>query len=106
MTGTPGSGFSRQWTYRPPVPIQTSPFFASPPEPRRLLRWITDRWFALGENRLALGTFHHQMHHRYFGCNYGNLEVLWDRWFGSFHDGTEEAHARMKERRKQMAEQA
>jgi hypothetical protein len=21
---------------------------------------------------LALGTFHHQMHHRYFECNYGN----------------------------------
>ncbi|MEM6624987.1 MAG: sterol desaturase family protein, partial [Pseudomonadota bacterium] len=31
---------------------------------------------------LALGTFHHQMHHRYFECNYGNLEMPWDRWFG------------------------
>ena len=51
-------------------------------------------------NRLALGTFHHQMHHRYFECNYGNLEVPWDRWFGSFHDGTEEAHARMKAHRR------
>ena len=50
--------------------------------------------------RLALGTFHHQMHHRYFECNYGNLEMPWDRWFGSFHDGTEEAHERMKARRK------
>ncbi|MEM6624575.1 MAG: sterol desaturase family protein, partial [Pseudomonadota bacterium] len=47
---------------------------------------------------LALGTFHHQMHHRYFECNYGNLEMPWDRWFGSFHDGTEEAHARMQGR--------
>lgn len=44
------------------------------------------------KNRLALGTFHHQMHHRYFECNYGNLEVPWDRWFGSFHDGTEASH--------------
>ena len=51
-------------------------------------------------NRLALGTFHHQMHHRYFECNYGNLEVPWDRWFGSFHDGTEQAHERMKKRRR------
>lgn len=51
-------------------------------------------------NRLALGTFHHQMHHRYFECNYGNLEVPWDVWFGSFHDGTDEAHERMKERRR------
>lgn len=54
-------------------------------------------------NRLALGTFHHQMHHRYFECNYGNLEVPWDKWFGSFHDGTQDAHARMKARRKRIA---
>lgn len=54
------------------------------------------------ENRLALGTFHHQMHHRYFECNYGNLDVPWDKWFGSFHDGTNEAHEKMKERRKAM----
>lgn len=53
-------------------------------------------------NRFALGTFHHQMHHRYFECNYGNLEVPWDKWFGSFHDGTEEAHERMQERRRRM----
>ena len=54
------------------------------------------------KNRLALGTFHHQMHHRYFECNYGNLEVPWDKWFGSFHDGTDDAHERMKERRRQL----
>ena len=54
------------------------------------------------KNRLALGTFHHQMHHRYFECNYGNLEVPWDKFFGSFHDGTDEAHARMKERRRKL----
>ncbi|MCR9087087.1 MAG: sterol desaturase family protein [Rhodobacteraceae bacterium] len=52
------------------------------------------------KSRLALGTFHHQMHHRYFECNYGNLEVPWDRWFGSFHDGTEASHERMKARRR------
>ena len=57
-------------------------------------------------NRLALGTFHHQMHHRYFECNYGNLEVPWDRVFGSFHDGTDEAHQRIKERRRRMMNQA
>ncbi|MEL7272149.1 MAG: sterol desaturase family protein [Pseudomonadota bacterium] len=52
------------------------------------------------KSQLALGTFHHQMHHRYFECNYGNLEVPWDKWFGSFHDGTEESHAAFLERRK------
>ncbi|MCL4676289.1 MAG: sterol desaturase family protein, partial [Pararhodobacter sp.] len=54
------------------------------------------------ENRLKLGTFHHQMHHRYFECNYGSLEVPWDKLFGSFHDGTLEANERMKERRKRI----
>ena len=53
-------------------------------------------------NRLALGTFHHQMHHRYFECNYGSLEIPWDRFFGSFHDGTPEAHAAMTERRRRI----
>ena len=54
------------------------------------------------KNRLKLGTFHHQMHHRYFECNYGSLEVPWDKLFGSFHDGTPEANERMKERRKRI----
>ncbi len=54
------------------------------------------------QNRLKLGTFHHQMHHRYFECNYGSLEVPWDKLFGSFHDGTDAANERMKERRKRI----
>lgn len=54
------------------------------------------------KNRLALGTFHHQMHHRYFECNYGSLEIPWDKWFGSFHDGTIEANERMQLRRKKI----
>ncbi len=52
------------------------------------------------KNRLALGTFHHQLHHRFFECNYGNLDVPWDKWFGSFHDGTSQAHKKMKQRRR------
>jgi lathosterol oxidase len=53
-------------------------------------------------NRLKLGTFHHQMHHRYFECNYGSLEVPWDKLFGSFHDGTVEADEKIKARRKKI----
>ncbi|TBX24651.1 sterol desaturase family protein [Nioella sediminis] len=53
--------------------------------------------------RLALGTFHHQMHHRYFEVNYGNLEMPWDKWFGTFHDGTKAAHERLKSRRGRRA---
>ena len=52
------------------------------------------------QNRIKLGTFHHQMHHRYFECNYGSLELPWDKWFGSFHDGTVESDAKIRERRK------
>ena len=52
------------------------------------------------KNRLSLGTFHHQMHHRYFSCNYGNLEWPWDKWFGSFHDGTDASHAAFEEQRR------
>lgn len=54
------------------------------------------------KSRLDLGRFHHQMHHRYFECNYGNLEVPWDKAFGSFHDGTNESHEAFKQRRKDL----
>lgn len=40
------------------------------------------------KRQLALGTFYHQLHHRYFTCNYGNQELPLDRWFGTFHDGS------------------
>lgn len=54
-----------------------------------------------GKLILPLGTFHHQLHHRFFSCNYGGLEVPLDRWTGSFHDGTENAHQQfLAQRRK------
>ena len=43
------------------------------------------------KRRLALGTFYHQLHHRYYECNYGNQEMPWDRWLDTFNDGKEEA---------------
>jgi lathosterol oxidase len=43
-----------------------------------------------GRKRLTTGDFFHQLHHRYFECNYGTAEVPWDRLFGSFHNGTDE----------------
>lgn len=52
------------------------------------------------KKRLHLGNFHHQIHHRYFECNYGNLDVPWDKLFGSWHDGTEAGKAMLKERLK------
>ncbi len=52
-----------------------------------------------GEGQLALGEFHHQLHHRYLNCNYGTADVPLDKWFGSFHDGTPEAIKDMRMRR-------
>ena len=54
------------------------------------------------KRRLALGTFYHQLHHRYYECNYGNQEMPWDRWFGTFHDGSEAATQETRERKKRM----
>lgn len=48
------------------------------------------------------GDFHHQLHHRYYECNYGTTEVPWDRWFGTFHDGSDDATQRVRERRRRM----
>lgn len=46
--------------------------------------------------------FHHQLHHRYFECNYGTVDAPWDRWFGSYHDGSDEATERIRAGRKRM----
>ncbi len=54
------------------------------------------------KRRLALGTFYHQLHHRYYECNYGNQEMPWDRWFGTFHDGSDEGTAETRARKKRM----
>ena len=47
---------------------------------------------------LRVGDFFHQLHHRYFECNYGGPEIPFDHWFGTFHDGTPEATKRIRER--------
>lgn len=52
--------------------------------------------------RAKMGDFFHQLHHRYFECNYGTVEMPWDRWFGSFHDGSEGATKETRARKTQM----
>ena len=51
-----------------------------------------------GKAKLPTGQFIHYLHHKYFECNYGSQMVPFDKWFGTLHDGTPEAHARMLER--------
>jgi sterol desaturase/sphingolipid hydroxylase (fatty acid hydroxylase superfamily) len=48
------------------------------------------------------GDFFHQLHHRYFECNYGTSEIPFDKWFGTYHDGTAEATERTRAHKKQM----
>lgn len=48
------------------------------------------------------GDFFHQLHHRYFECNYGTSEIPFDKWFGTYHDGTSEATTRTRAFKKQM----
>ena len=52
---------------------------------------------------IKAGSFHHQLHHKYFECNYGSEEIPLDRWFGSFHDGTDAATDYIRARKKRLA---
>ncbi len=61
-----------------------------------------DGLIAAGRKRVQLGDFFHQLHHKYFECNYGTVEMPWDRWFGTFHDGSESATTRTRAFKKQM----
>lgn len=51
-----------------------------------------------GEVALDTGCWSHYLHHKYFEVNYADGAIPFDRWFGSFHDGSPEAHAAMQQR--------
>ena len=53
------------------------------------------RELIVGNFRTTIEHFHHQLHHRYFNCNYGNSDMPLDQWFGSFNDGTSAATKRL-----------
>ncbi len=52
-----------------------------------------------GKSTLGVANMFHQLHHRYFECNYGTPYMPWDKWLGTMHDGTEEATRRINQRR-------
>jgi len=56
--------------------------------------------FNVGGTNVHGGDYFHNLHHRYFEVNYGMLLVPMDKWFGTFHDGSMEAHEAMKDRRR------
>ena len=52
------------------------------------------------ERVLNSGGYFHYLHHKYFTVNFGSENVPLDKWFGSWHDGTPDAHDKMMDRRK------
>lgn len=62
------------------------------------------RGIKIGKNFVfPIGTFHHQLHHRFYECNYGGLEIPMDQWTGNFHDGTDESHKQFSQRQRLKA---
>lgn len=71
----------------------------------------------LGFDKLELGkeaaidshAYTHYLHHKFFEVNYGDGLVPFDKWFGTWHDGTADGDARMQvryEKRKARANAA
>jgi lathosterol oxidase len=54
--------------------------------------------------KFRLGDFFHQLHHRFYDCNYGTFETPWDQWFDTYHDGTPQGDVWMKQRRQQLTQ--
>lgn len=42
----------------------------------------------------------HYLHHKYFEVNYGDGLIPIDKWFGTFHDGSDEGMAKMRARQR------
>ena len=53
----------------------------------------------VGENSgVDTHAFIHYLHHKYFEVNYGDGLIPYDKWFGTFHDGSKAGQVRMDER--------
>lgn len=60
----------------------------------------------IGFDKIELGreaaidshAYTHYLHHKYFEVNYGDGLVPFDKWFGTWHDGTTEGEAQMQAR--------
>jgi sterol desaturase/sphingolipid hydroxylase (fatty acid hydroxylase superfamily) len=48
----------------------------------------------------------HCLHHKHFEVNYGDGLIPFDKWFGTFHDGSREGEARMRARYQKTKERA
>ncbi len=57
-----------------------------------------DEFVVAGNRTIPNHNYFHFLHHRYHTVNFGDGLVPLDKWFGSFHDGTDEAHAAMRKK--------
>ncbi|MFO1034007.1 MAG: sterol desaturase family protein [Hyphomicrobiales bacterium] len=61
----------------------------------------------VGENNgIPTHAYIHYLHHKYFEVNYGDGLIPFDKWFGSFHDGSKEGEALMEARFEKMRAKA
>lgn len=58
-----------------------------------------DRLVVGEDTTMDVSYYAHYLHHKYFEVNYADGMVPLDKWFGSFHDGSPEAHQAMLARR-------
>lgn len=61
----------------------------------------------VGEDKVVdAHAYGHYLHHKYFEVNYGDGLVPFDKLFGTYHDGSEEADAQMRARLKKLRAEA
>ena len=56
-------------------------------------------------NSFDTESYAHYLHHKYFECNYADGILPLDRWFGTLHDGSDEAQKRLKNRLRERTNQ-
>jgi sterol desaturase/sphingolipid hydroxylase (fatty acid hydroxylase superfamily) len=57
-----------------------------------------DEILLAGGAKIPNHNYMHYLHHRYQTVNYGDGLVPLDKWFGSFHDGSDKSHAEMRKK--------
>ena len=65
-----------------------------------------DRITTSEDRTFSSDSYAHYLHHKYFECNYADGILPLDKWFGTFHDGSEEAQERLRYRLKEKTRKA
>ena len=63
-----------------------------------------EAWTFRGKPFIYLTAFHHQLHHKFLDCNYGNSLVPVDKWFDCDHNGLPEATAEVRQRTRERSD--